>query len=113
MSWKLSVILLTLSVMACGVQALPTLPESVNKDTHINTQINIPVNTAEVEATTQACGDVWIRSGAGMEFEAVGLAADGDTLYLTGEYQQAKDGGKWMAVIFVGEVRWINARYLC
>lgn len=102
----LSVICISLSVIACGMPTAAMVYPSLGSAPVPDTQINTETST---EATARACGSVWIRSGAGMEYEAVSHAIKDDTLYLTGLYKEATDGGKWMEV----KGGWVNARYLC
>ena len=61
-----------------------------------------------------ACGSLWVRSGAGVEFERVGIALNGNRMQLTGREGIAKDGGLWYQVVDRdGYSGWVNARYLC
>ena len=117
MNWKLSVILLTISVMACGMPVSTLSPESVSKEVHIITPSLDPAPTplrSDAESTARACGAVWVRDGAGVEYQKAAWALKGDTLYLTGEYKTAEDGGKWMKVLDRdGLIGWVNIRYLC
>ena len=116
-NWKLSFILLTLSVMACGVPVSTLSPESVSKEVHIITPSLEPAPTplrSDAESTARACGSLWVREGAGIEYSVSGIALKGKTLYLTGEYKEASDGGKWMKVLDRdGLIGWVNVRYLC
>ncbi len=113
----ISVICLALSVMACGVSA-GTQPES---------KISIKVNTPSLEpaptpirAVTEsadaiACGGLWVRYGAGVEYGVAGFALKGDTLHLTDAApRQAKDGGIWQQVVDRdGSGGWVNSKLLC
>lgn len=117
MKWKLSVICLSLSVMACGMPVSTFSPVTVNKEVHIITPALEPAPTpvrADAESTSYACGSLWVRKGAGTEYSAAGWALKGDTLYLTGEYREASDGGKWMKVLDRdGLIGWVNSKLIC
>ena len=115
MNWKLSVILLTISVMACGMpvntQPEPKISIKVQTPTLETTQTPL---RSDAESTARACGSLWVREGAGVEYQKMAWALKGDTLYLTGEYKEASDGGKWMKVLDRdGLIGWVNVRYLC
>ena len=113
MNWKLSVILLTISVMACGMP-VNTQPEpKISIKTPALETTQTPIRS-DAESTARACGSLWIREGAGVEYQKMAWALKGDTLYLTGEYKEASDGGKWMKVLDRdGLIGWVNVRYLC
>jgi hypothetical protein len=107
MNWKFSVICISLSVMACGAQALPTqTQESVNKDTHINTQISIPVNTATMTVCTDALN---IRPKAGDLSRSNGQLQDGDQITVKLPAVEA-GGGMWYELVAGG---FVNGRYVC
>ena len=106
----------TLFVMACGMSA-GAQPES---------KISIKVNTPSLEpaptpirAVTEspafACGGLWVRYGAGVEYGVAGFALKGDTLYRTdAEPRSAADSGIWVQVVDRdGLIGWVNVRYLC
>ena len=112
-----AVLCVSLAVISCGMP-VSTLPlESVNKESHIITPTLTAADTPSrnaAESTSRACGAVWVRDGAGVEYQKSAWALKGDTLYLTGEYKTAEDGGKWMKVLDRdGLIGWVNARYLC
>ena len=115
MKWKLSFILLTISVMACGMP-VNTQPEpkiSIKVQTPTLEPAPTPLRS-DAESTARACGSLWVREGAGIEYSVSGIALKGKTLYLTGEYKEASDGGKWMKVLDRdGLIGWVNVRYLC
>ena len=115
MNWKLSVILLTISVMACGMP-VNTQPEpkiSIKVQTPTLEPVQTPLRS-DAESTARACGSLWVREGAGIEYSVSGIALKGKMLYLTGEYKEASDGGKWMKVLDRdGLIGWVNVRYLC
>ena len=101
------IIILALASLACGAQALPTqTPESVNKDTHINTQISIPVNTATMTVCTDALN---IRPEAGDLSRSNGQLKDGDQI--TVKLPAVAAGGGWWYELVDGG--FVNARYLC
>ena len=117
MNWKLSFILLTLSVMACGMPVSTLSPESVSKEVHIITPSLDPAPTplrSDAESTARACGSLWVREGAGIEYPKIAWALRGDTLTLTGKEREAKDGGQWSQVIDRdGLTGWVNTRFIC
>ena len=109
MSWKLSVILLTLSVLACGAQALPTqTPESVNKAPSINTSIQPATQTSTAVMTV--CTDALnIRPEAGDLSRSNGQLEDGNQI--TVKLPSVAAGGGWWYELVAGG--FVNARYLC
>ena len=110
MSWKLSVILLTLSVLACGAQALPTqTPESVNKDTHINTSTQPATQTSTAVMTVCNSGGLNIRPEAGDLSRSNGQLEDGNQITVKLPAVEA-GGGMWYELEVGG---YVNARYLC
>ena len=112
MNWKLSVILLTLSVMACGM-SVPTQPETkaVLMNTPEFTPAPVPVSVPE-KATT--CGRWNIRAAANPNSASIGFAFSGSTVTLTGRTATAFDGGLWVQVLdMYGETGWMNAKGLC
>ena len=111
----LSVILLSLSVMACGMSVPTESPESVNKTVLMNTPeftpAPVPVNVPE-KATT--CGRWNIRAAANPNSASIGFAFSGSTVTLTGRTATAFDGGLWVQVLdMYGDTGWMNAKGLC
>ena len=105
----------TLASLACGMSAnaQPESKISIKVNTPSLEPAPTPLRT-DAESTSYACGSLWVRKGAGTEYSAAGWALKGDTLYLTGEYREASDGGKWMKVLDRdGLIGWVNVRYLC
>ena len=105
----LYVICLSLSVMACGAQALPTqTPESVNKDTHINTSTQPATQTSTAVMTV--CTDALnIRPEAGDLSRSNGQLEDGNQI--TVKLPSMEAGGGWWYELEVGG--YVNARYVC
>ncbi len=109
----LSASILTLAAMACGVMPV------VNSPKPYPPIVTFPVPSRSVTESPApservACGSLWVRSGAGVEFERVGIALTGNRLQLTGREKEAKDGGLWLQVVDRdGYSGWVNARYLC
>lgn len=114
MTW---VFIFTLASLACGMQVSTLLPESVSKEVHIITPSLEPAPTpirSDAESTARACGSLWVREGAGIEYGRIAWALRGDTLTITGETKTASDGGKWSQVLDRdGLIGWVNVRYLC
>lgn len=113
MTW---VFLFTLASLACGMSA-GTLPEA-----KVSTNVQAPSLGAAptpIRAVTEspafACGGLWVRYGAGIEYGVAGFALKGDTLYRTdAEPRSAADKGIWVQVIDRnGMTGWVNIRYLC
>ena len=109
MSWKLSVILLTLSVLACGAQALPTQPPQLsikNPAIDTSTQPATQTSTAVMTVCTDALN---IRPEAGDLSRSNGQLEDGNQI--TVKLQTVKaGGGMWYELVDGG---FVNARYLC
>ena len=106
----------TLFVMACGMSA-GTQPES-KISIKVNTPILEPAPTpirAVTESPAFACGGLWVRYGAGVEYGVAGFALKGDTLHLTDAAPRlAKDGGTWVQVVDRdGRGGWVNSKLLC
>ena len=114
---KLIYAVVSLAIISCGMPVSTLSSESVSKEVHIITPSLEPAPTplrSDAESTARACGSLWVREGAGIEYSVSGIALKGKTLYLTGEYKEASDGGKWMKVLDRdGLIGWVNARYLC
>ena len=108
----LSVICLSFSVMACGVPVVKSpkpYPPIVTFPVPSRTVTESPAPSERV-----ACGSLWVRSGAGVEFERVGIALNGNRVQLTGREKIAKDGGLWVQIVGRDGIGgWVNARYLC
>lgn len=110
----LSVILLSLSVMACGM-TLPQAPESVNKTVLVNTPELSPAPVPSVQLPEKAttCGRWNIRSAANPDSASIGFVFSGSTVTLTGRTATAFDGGKWVQVQGRDGTGWMNAKGLC
>ena len=108
----LAVSILTLAVMACGMPVVKypkPLPPVVTFPVPSRVVTESPAQSERV-----ACGSLWVRSGAGVEFERVGIALTGNRLQLTGREKEAKDGGLWLQVVGRDGIGgWVNSRYLC
>ena len=75
------IIILALASLACGAQALPTqTPESVNKDTHINTSTQPATQTSTAVMTVCNSGGLNIRPEAGDLSRSNGQLEDGDQI---------------------------------
>ena len=106
----LYVICLSLSVMACGAQALPTqTPESVNKDTHINTSTQPATQTSTAVMTVCNSGGLNVRPEAGDLSRSNGQLEDGDQITVKIP-SVAAGSGMWYELVDGG---FVNARYLC
>ena len=105
----------TLFVMACGMSA-GTQPEpkiSIKVKTPTLEPAPAPLRS-DAESTARACGSLWVREGAGIEYGRIAWALRGDTLTMTGETKTASDGGKWSQVLDRdGLIGWVNQRFLC
>ena len=108
----LAVSILTLAVMACGVPVVKypkPYPPIVTFPVPSRSVTESPAPSERI-----ACGSLWVRSGAGVEFERVGIALTGNRLQLTGREKEAKDGGLWLQVVGRDGIGgWVNSRYLC
>lgn len=115
MNWKLSLICLTLSVMACGVPVLTESPESVNKAALINTPklSPAPVPTVLIENAT-VCGNWNVRAAANPNSASIGIVLSGSPITLTGVTANApNDGGQWVQIRGIDGTGWMNAKGLC
>ena len=103
------IIILALASLACGAQALPTqTPESVNKDTHINTSTQPATQTSTAVMTV--CTDALnIRPEAGDLSSSNGQHEDGDQI--TVKLPSVAAGGGWWYELVDGG--FVNARYMC
>ena len=105
-----SVILLTLSVMACGAPVLVTLtPETVNKAPSINTSTQPATQTSTAVMTVCNSGGLNIRPEAGDLSSSNGQLEDGDQI--TVKLPSVAAGGGWWYELVDGG--FVNARYLC
>ncbi len=108
----------TLAALSCGmpVNTQPTAEMSMNVSYPSITPAPVPIR-ASAESTSEAiaCGMLWVRYGAGIEYGVASFALKGDTLFLTDAKQRAaEDGGQWQQVVDRdGKTGWVNARYLC
>ena len=104
------IIILALASLACGAQALPTqAPESVNKDTHINTSTQPAPQTSTAVMTVCNSGGLNIRSEAGDLSRSNGQLEDGNQI--TVKLPSVAAGGGWWYELVDGG--FVNARYLC
>ena len=110
MSWKLSVICISLSVMACGAPVLVTLtPETANKAPSINTSTQPATQTSTAVMTV--CTDALnIRPEAGDLSRSNGQLEDGNQITVNLPAIVAEDMGLWYELVDGG---FANARYLC
>lgn len=118
MNWKLSVILLILSVIACGAPVrnstlsaksdVSPIAESVTKDTHIITDMSTDVNM-EVCRVDAEIGGLRVRPAPGDLSTYSKVLANGDSA-LVRNPTVTEDMGLWYELVDGG---WINARYLC
>ena len=115
MNWKLSVICISLAVMACGApvgsltlleksDVLPTT-ESVNKDTVINTEVSTDVNM-----TVCNSGGLNVRPAPGDLSASIRQLTDGESVTVRKPATIIDDMGMWYELVDGG---WVNARYLC
>jgi len=110
MSWKLSVICISLSVIACGAQVLPTqTPESVNKNPSINTSTQPATQTSTAVMTVCKSGGLNIRPEAGDLSRSNGQLEDGNQITVKLPSVEA-GGGLWYELVDGG---FVNARYVC
>ena len=107
MSWKLSVILLTLSVLACGAQALPTQTPQLSIKNPAIAQPATQTSTAIM--TVCNSGGLNIRPEAGDLSRSNGQLKDGDQI--TVKLPAVEAGGGWWYELVDGG--FVNARYLC
>ena len=115
MNWKLSVILLTLSVIACGAPAgsltlseksdVSPIAESVNKDTAMPTEVSTDVNM-----TVCNSGGLNVRPSAGDLSASIRQLTDGYPVTVRKPATITDDMGMWYELVDGG---WVNARYLC
>lgn len=103
MSWKLSVILLTLSVIACGA-SLPEKSDVFPKN--VSTQPATQTSTAEMTVCTDALN---IRPAAGDLSRSNGQFTEGDKITVKLPAVEA-GGGMWYELVDGG---FVNGRYLC
>lgn len=110
MSWKLTVILLTLSVMACGAQALPTQPQQLSiKNPAIDTSTQPATQTSTAVMTVCNSGGLNIRPEAGDLSKSNGQLEDGGQI--TVKLPSVEAGGGWWYELADGG--FLNSRYVC
>ncbi len=109
----LAVSILTSAVMACGVVPVVKYPKPYPPIATLPVPSR-SVTESPAPSERVACGSLWVRSGAGVEFERVGIALNGNRMQLTGREKIAKDGGLWVQIVGRDGIGgWVNARYLC
>ena len=106
----------TLLVMACGMSAgtLPAPKVSTNVQAPSLGAAPTPIR-AVTESPAFACGNLWVRYGAGIEYGVAGFALKGDTLYRTDAGpRSADDKGTWVQVVDRdGLIGWVNSKLIC
>ncbi len=112
MKWKLSVICLTLSVMACGMPLVTQTPESVNSPKLINTSTKIPTEeSTDVNKVVCNSGGLNVRPTAGDLKTAIGYKQDGDPVTVILSTRTVTDDmALWYELTDGG---WVNGKYLC
>ena len=111
MKWKLSVICLTLSVMACGMPLVTQTPESVNSPKLINTSTQIPTETSTAVMIVCNSGGLNVRPMAGDLKTAIDYKHDGDSVtVILSTRTVTEDMALWYELIDGG---WVNGRFLC
>ncbi len=109
----LAVSILTSAVMACGVVPVVKYPKPYPPIATLPVPSR-SVTESPAPSERVACGSLWVRSGAGVEFERVGIALNGNRMQLTGREKVARDGGLWVQIVGRDGIGgWVNARYLC
>ena len=115
MKWKLSVICLTLSALACGMPVTAAMiypsvgsaPVPVNMDTVINTPMSTGVNMV----VCNSGGWLNIRPEAGDLSISNGELAEGESVTVRMPYTVTEEMGLWGEL--VDGRGWINVGYLC
>jgi len=113
MNWKLSVICLTLSVLACGAPVLATqTPASVNSPKLINTSTQIPTEVSTVVMIVcNSGGWLHIRPEAGDLSTSNGELKEGESVtVILSTRTVTEDMALWYELTDGG---WVNGRYLC
>ena len=114
MKWKLSVICLTLSVMACGAPVTAAMiypsvgsaPVPVNMDTAINTTMSTGVNMVVCNS-----GGLYVRPAAGDFTTYDRTLEDGDSVTVILSTRTVTDDmALWYELTDGG---WVNGKYLC
>ncbi len=112
--WKLSLICISLAVMACGMPTagmvkspiLSAAPvPSVNKNTVINTEVSTDVNM-----TVCNSGGLNVRPAPGDLSASIRQLTDGESVTVRKPATITDDMGMWYELVDGG---WVNARYLC
>ena len=112
MKWILSVICLTLSVMACGAPLVTQTPESVNspKLIYISTQIQTEAST-DVNKVVCNSGGLYVRPAAGDFTTYDRTLEDGDPVtVILSTRTVTEDMALWYELTDGG---WVNGKYLC
>ena len=112
--WKLSLICISLAVMACGMPTAgmvksPILSAApvpiVNKDTVITTEVSTDVNM-----TVCNSGGLNVRPAPGDLSASIRQLTDGESVTVREKFTVTEDMGLWVELVDGG---WVNARYLC
>ena len=113
MKWKLSVICLTLSALACGAPVLVTqTPESVNSPKLINTSTQTPTE-ASTDVNMVVCNSygLHVRPAAGDFTTYDRTLEDGDSVtVILATRTVTDDMALWYELTDGG---WVNGKYLC
>jgi len=112
MKWKLSVICLTLSALACGMPLVTQTPESVNSPKLINTRTQIPTE-ANTDVNKVVCnsGGLYVRPAAGDFTTYDRTLEDGDSVTVILSTRTVTDDmALWYELTDGG---WVNGKYLC
>ena len=112
MKWKLSVICLTLSALACGMPLVTQTPESVNSPKLINTSTKIPTETS-TDVNKVVCNSygLYVRPAAGDFTTYDRTLEDGDPVTVILSTRTVTDEmALWYELTDGG---WVNGKYLC
>lgn len=115
MNWKLSVIFLMLSVLACGMPVVKypagvVAPARVSKDTHINSEMSTDVKQMYVCRVDAESGGLHVRPAAGDLSTYSRTLKDGESVTVRIPATKIEGAGTWYELASGG---WINGRYLC
>lgn len=101
----LAVTLLTIAVLACGVQT--TTPKAVD---HLPAVSKMATPTASTRhALVCMAGTLYFRTDAGMSYPAKAWRVDGDEVDVFKAEKVTPDGATWRET----SLGWANARFLC
>ena len=104
----LPLILLTLSVMACGMQVQPAakLADHIVTD---NKMVNATPTASPRHALVCMAGTLNFRNGAGTDQAVIASHSDGYAVDVFEGVTITDDGAKWKRT----SEGWVNQRYLC